>query len=338
VLKGGDYFNILLYTGNGSAGNAKTGLGFQPDFLWFKSRNQARSHALFDAVRTRTYGLASESTNGDYTSAAGRDLASFDSDGFTVGVPENFNSTNANGDTIVTWAWKANGAGVTNTAGSITSTVSANTTSGFSIVTYTGNGTAGATVGHGLGIAPSMVIVKNRSTTTDWLIYHVSLGATKSIAFDTAAAITSSTRWNDTAPTSTLVSIGTSAGVNGSGNSMVAYCFAAISGFSAFGSYTGNSSADGPFVYTGFRPAFVMFRNSQAVSDWWIYDTKRNTFNVMNSGLRANLSDAELTYAFIDTLSNGFKLRNTGGDGNRSGESIIYMAFAENPFKNALAR
>jgi hypothetical protein len=187
-----------------------------------------------------------------------------------------------------------------------------------------------------------MVIVKNRSTATDWLIYHVSLGATKSIAFDTAAAITSSTRWNDTAPTSTLVSIGTSAGVNGSGNSMVAYCFAAISGFSAFGSYTGNASTDGPFVYTGFRPRWVLIKCSSSDQagngGWRLFDTARGTYNVIGPALYPNESAAEVDSTWIDILSNGFKIRTTSTSMNGSGATYIYACFAENPFKNALAR
>jgi hypothetical protein len=340
ILKGSDYFNILLYTGNGSAGNAKTGLGFQPDFLWFKSRNQARSHALFDAVRTRTYGLASESTNGDYTSAAGRDLASFDSDGFTVGVPENFNSTNANGDTIVTWAWKANGAGVSNTAGSITSTVSANTTSGFSIVTYTGTG-ANATVGHGLGVAPHMIITKRRTTfTSGWGVWHTAIAGTEYLLLNsTAAKATATTAWNSTIPTSTVFSIGDASFSNGSVDGYVAYCFAPISGFSAFGSYTGNGSADGPFVYLGFRPRFIMIKDITAAYNWIMVDTARDTYNGVQYILIPNLSDAEYSGTIIiDILSNGFKYRFAGGSGNTSGDTLVYAAFAENPFKNALAR
>jgi hypothetical protein len=182
-----------------------------------------------------------------------------------------------------------------------------------------------------------MVIIKSRNNADNWRVFHSSVSGGNTLTLNTTAAAAAPGFWPSN-PSSTVVFIGTDSSVNSNTWTYVAYCWAPIAGFSAFGSYTGNGSADGPFVYLGFRPAFVMFRNSQAASDWWIYDTKRNTFNVMNSGLRANLSDAEFTYAFIDTLSNGFKLRNTGGDGNRSGESIIYMAFAENPFKNALAR
>jgi hypothetical protein len=339
--QGDDYFNILLYTGNGSAGNAKTGLGFQPDFLWFKSRNQARSHALFDSVRTRTYGLASESTNGDYTSAAGRDLASFDSDGFTVGVPENFNSTNANGDTIVTWAWKAGGTGVTNTAGTITSTVSANTTAGFSIVTFNipGSGTSD-TVGHGLGVAPNMVILKPRTASTSWGVYHSSLtSAAYYLTLQTTNAQTLSNNWwNSTAPTSSVFTIG--ATWYGTTNA-VAYCFAAVPGYSAFGSYTGNGSTDGPFVFCNFCPRYVMYKRTDTTGNWIVYDTARNTYNLTDTRLSPNLADAEVaasTSRSMDILSNGFKLRGASVDTNASAGTYIYAAFAESPFQFANAR
>ena len=335
------FFNIKLYTGNGSAGNAQSGLGFQPDFLWFKSRSAARSHGLFNAVMTRTFGLASESNTSEYTSIAGRDLASFDSDGFTVGVPENFGSTNTSGDSIVAWAWKANGTGASNSAGSITSTVSANTTSGFSVVTYTGTG-ANATVGHGLGVAPSMIISKSRTSTGsdgNWPVYHKSLGATDYLILNTTAATAANIgAYNNTSPTSSVFSVGTFTGTNGSALGIIAYCFAPIAGYSAFGSYTGNGSADGPFVFTGMRPAYVMIKRSSAVADWYVLDVVRNTYNAANLNLYPNLSNAEATFSALDILSNGFKIRNSDNDFNASGGTYIYMAFASNPFKTSLAR
>ena len=332
------YFNIKLYTGNGSAGNAQSGLGFQPDFLWFKARSAVRSHALFNAVMTRTFGLASESTNAEYTSIAGRDLASFDSDGFTVGVPENFGSTNAGGDSIVAWAWKANGSGSTNTAGSITSTVSANTTSGFSVVTYTGTG-ANATVGHGLGVAPSMLIIKRRDSTSNWLVYQISLGNTKGLVLNaTQAESTDSTYWNNTSPTSSVFSLGSGGAANASAGTMVAYCFAPVAGYSAFGSYTGNGSADGPFVFTGMRPAYVMIKRTDSTASWYVLDVARNTYNAANLNLYPNLSDSEATFSALDILSNGFKIRNSDVDFNASGGTYIYACFASNPFKYSLAR
>jgi len=331
------YFDINLYTGTGSTQSITNSGSMQPDLIWGKQRNGTSSNVLTDAVRGTNSQLSSNSTNAQQTDSDC--VTAFNSNGFTVGASTGFNM-NQSGSTLVAWQWNAGGSNATNTAGTITSTVRANTTSGFSIVTYTGTGSA-ATVGHGLGVAPSMVIVKNRSTTTDWLIYHVSLGATKSIAFDTAAAITSSTRWNDTAPTSTLVSIGTSAGVNGSGNSMVAYCFASVAGYSAFGSYTGNGSTDGPFVYLGFRPAFLMIKRTDSTGAWVIIDSKRNTYNPENLELYPNTSAAEAnggTTYIEDFVSNGFKIRQTDATWNASSATYIYAAFAEFPFKFSLAR
>jgi hypothetical protein len=337
------FLTLKLYTGNGSAGNAQSGLGFQPDFLWFKSRNAARSHGLFNAVMTRTFGLASESTTSEYTSIAGRDLASFDSDGFTVGVPENFGSTNTSGDSIVAWAWKAgNNAGASNSAGTITSTVSANTRSGFSIVTYTGT-SANATVGHGLGVAPAMYITKKRNSTSDWAVYHQSIVGSPSYVLQlqaTDAAINVAVWWNSTNPTSSVFSLGNSSTVNGSGDSYVAYCFAEVAGYSKFGIYTGNGSTDGRFVYTGMRPAFVMIKRTDDVGEWVMKDTTRSPYNADGLTLLANRSDAEYGSGNteIDELSNGFKLRTTSASANASGGTYVYMAFASSPFKYSLAR
>jgi len=287
---------------------------------------------LFNAVMTRTFGLASESTTSEYTSIAGRDLASFDSDGFTVGVPENFGSTNTSGDSIVAWAWKANGSGSTNTAGSITSTVSANTTSGFSIVTYAS--TTG-TVGHGLGVVPSMIIMKGRNVTDQWAVYHISTGNTIAIPLNTTGSgDVNSAFWNNTTPTSTVFSQGSW----DSGYNKVAYCFAPIAGYSAFGIYTGNLSTNGPFVFTGFRPRFVMIKRTSGLGNWQMYDTSANPYNVTGNYQTANLSNAEEYYASIDILSNGFKLRNVDTGINGSADTYIYACFAENPFKTSLAR
>jgi len=243
-----------------------------------------------------------------------------------------------NGSTYVAWNWKANGSGSSNTAGSITSTVSANTTSGFSVVTYTGTG-ANATVGHGIGIAPSMVIVKQRNTVRDWIVYNSNIGATKFLVLDTTdPAQTATTFWNSTAPTSTVFSIGTDGAVNTSGGTYVAYVFSEVAGFSKIGSYIGNGSADGVFVYTGFRPRYILIKNSSRFVAWIIWDTARSPSNVSNLVLQANLSDAEVTAVNIDILSNGFKCRTTDNAANASGETMIYAAFAESPFKYSLAR
>ena len=333
VLKGSEYMNAVLYTGNGSS-QSITGVGFQPDFTWIKSRSGADNHNLFNAVVGLPNRLFSNLTNAENTTAG--TLTSFNSDGFSVG---SISDVNANAVTFVGWNWKANGAGVSNTAGTITSTVSANTTSGFSIVTYTGNGTAGATVGHGLGVAPRMFILKSRSATTNWDVYHASLGNTGGIYLNSTSAFVSNILfWNDTSPTSSVLTLGGASDINTNGQTGVIYCFAAISGFSAFGSYTGNGSADGPFVYLGFRPEFVITKRTDGAGDnWTLHDAARSPYNVASENLRPNTSGAEGSYP-MDFLSNGFKWRQGGGDGNESGASYIYMAFAENPFKNALAR
>jgi hypothetical protein len=339
VLKGSEYMNAVLYTGTGSPLSV-TGVGFKPDWVWAKKRSATDDHVTSDALRGVQKDLTPNSTAAEATNTNG--LQSFDSDGFSIGSGSGSGVWGGNsGATYVAWNWKAsNAAGVTNTAGSITSTVSANTTSGFSIVTYTGTG-ANATVGHGLGVAPSMVIVKNRTDgTRDWLVYHSSIGNTAAVFLNlTSASVALSAYWNNTSPTSSVFSLGNSSAGNGSTNNLVAYCFAPISGFSAFGSYTGNGSADGPFVYTGFRPRWVMLKKTSATDDWVVFDTARDTFNVVNDWLFPNLSNAELTSAGSpDVLSNGFKLRSTSGATNASGATFIYAAFAENPFKNALAR
>jgi len=337
IEDGGQYFNTVTYTGNGTDPQSISGLNFQPDFVWVKSRSGGQSHVLTDAVRGATKTLYSDTTLAETTSSL---LTAFNSDGFDVE-----GGLNVSARTLVGWSWKANGSGVSNTDGSITSTVSANTTAGFSIVTYTGNGTAGATVGHGLGVAPDMIIVKNRDGVYHWAVQHTSLGATKYLTLSTTDdETTSSAPWNNTAPTSSVFSLGGSSLTNRSANDMVAYCFADVEGYSKFGSYTGNGSAtgDGPFVYTGFRPAFVMVKQtSTSGASWTIHDSTRNTYNLTNNVLYPNLANAETspsTQIVMDLLSNGFKLKGNAANVNASGSTYIYMALAENPFKNSLAR
>jgi hypothetical protein len=337
VVDGGEYFNTVLYTGT-EATQSITGVGFQPDLVWFKSRSGAFSHFLVDQNRGNTKYLSSNVTDAETTNT--NRLTSFDSDGFTLG--DAGGSVNGSGVSIVAWNWRANGAGSTNTDGTITSTVSANTTSGFSIVTWTGNNVGGATVGHGLGVAPSMLIVKSRGPTNrSWGVYHSSIGNTGMVYLDlTNATNTAAFHWNNTSPTSTVFTLGNGS-VTGSAENYVAYCWAEISGYSKFGSYTGNGSTDGPFVYTGFRPAWVMMKRTDNASQWFIVDTARNTFNIMNSELRANASDAESSNTnLIDCVSNGFKIRHNASAKsiNESSGSFIYMAFAETPFKYSRAR
>ena len=327
INKSSDYFNTKLYTGNGTA-RSITGVGFQPDWSWFKSRGDTNSHALYDAVRGVTKAISSNSTGAEATESQG--LTSFDSDGFSIGSQT---AVNASGHGIASWNWKANGAGSSNTDGSITSTVSVNTTAGFSIVRWSGSA-ANATIGHGLGAVPKMIICKDTNDTYNWGVYHQGIGNTKYLYLNTTAAeATSSSLWNNTTPTSTVFSVGNAGASNSSGtNNMIAYCFAEKTGYSKFGSYTGNGNADGTFVYTGFKPAFVMVKASSASSyDWIILDNKRDTFNVADASLYANLSNAEATSNDTDFLSNGFKLKSTAAGNNGNGTTYMYMAFAEAP-------
>jgi hypothetical protein len=327
------------WTGNGSTqsiNNAVNGVSMQPDLVWYKSRsNSGYDHYWEDSVRGVTKWIGSSSTSQELTIA--NSLTSFNSNGFTLGSDA---GGNQNTLTYVGWQWKAGGAAVTNTAGSITSQVSANTAAGFSVVTYTS--TTG-TVGHGLGVAPSMIIMKGRNVNDQWTVGHVSINNGSSpwnygLALNaTSAQDANSGFWNNTAPTSTVFSQGSW----DSGYTKVAYCFAAVPGYSAFGSYTGNGSSDGPFVYLGFRPRWIMIKassNSDAYTGWAMFDTSRGTYNVVGPQIYANLSNAEGTGSYLDILSNGFKLRDSSTTWNNSGWTYIYMAFAENPFKYANAR
>ena len=329
-----DYFNAVLYSGNNSTQNIA--VGFQPDWVWSKCRNVARSHRLSDAVRGSTRDLYSDTTAAEQNDGS---ITSFISTGFSLNNATG-SAYNTSGETYVSWAWKANGAGSTNTAGSITSTVSANTTAGFSIVTYTGTG-ANATVGHGLGVAPSMVIVKNRSAgSTNWCVYHVSVGNQYATLLNsTSTPFSNSNYWNNTTPTSTVFSLGNGTDTNGNTNNLVAYCFAPIAGYSAFGSYTGNGSTDGTFVFTGFRPRYVLIKRTNTTGDWIVYDSARSTYNGVASEIYPNLSNAEDNSSVdLDFVSNGIKLRNSGSGVNASGDTYIYACFAESPFKYANAR
>ena len=322
-----DHFNTVLYTGTG-ASLANTGVGFQPDFTWIKGRSGATEHVWTDSVRGVTKELSSNDTGAEETVAQG--LTAFGTDGFTVGTDGSYNTSSA---TYASWNWKAGGTAVSNTAGSITSSVSANTTSGFSIVSFTGTGST-ATVGHGLGVTPKMFIVKNRSITETWRPYHVALGGGQALALNgTNATDTDASYWSNTNPTSSVFTVGTNTGTNGSGNSMIAYCFADTSMIKC-GSYTGNGSTDGTFVYTGFKPAWIMIKKSSASgSGWMIFDTKRNPTNDgATLRLPANTTDSESTDHILDILSNGFKIRDSDATLNTSGATFIYMAFAEQPF------
>ena len=328
IDKPSKYFNTVLWTGDNTDNRSITGVGHQPDMVWQKTRNQGYSHSIFDNIRGVTKRLVPNDTASESTVT---DFKSFNSDGFTI--DQDALQLNATGDTNVGWSWKANGTGVSNTAGTISSTVSANTTSGFSIVTYTGAGVVASTVGHGLAVAPKLIIIKSRSNSTNWILGHNSLGWNKYMALNTTDAVETNNYFNDTAPTSSVFSVAFSTNVNGSGYTYVAYCFAEVKGFSKFGSYVGNGSTNGTFVYTGFTPAFVIFKSSSlGTTNWQLLDNKRNTFNPQNNHLRPNGSGAEFTNYPVDFLSNGFKFRNTDGDNNQSGATYIYMCFASNPF------
>jgi hypothetical protein len=339
ITNGANHMAATTYTGTGASltvSNAVNGVSFQPDFVWVKSRSAATSHKLTDSVRGVTKGLISNTTGAETTDTNG--LTAFGSSGFTVGSDTTYNNSGA---TYVGWQWKAGGTAVTNTNGSISSQVSANPTAGFSVLTYTGTG-ATATIGHGLGVAPSMMIMKKRSAVGSWKVFHTILGNGKILELNaTDGAQTSSTYWNDTSANSTVFTVGSNADINASSETYVSYCFAAISGYSAFTTYTGNGSGDGPVVYLGFRPRFVMLKRSDSAQNWYILDAARNTYNGVGTRLYPNLSNADDNgwTVVMDFLSNGFKLKE-GSDQNHnaSGGTYIYAAFAENPFSIARAR
>jgi hypothetical protein len=332
------HFDASLYTGTGSALSVTNG-GFQPDLVWIKPRSLIGNHGLFDSVRGFSKSVRANATRAEDTSSSGNDLTAFNSNGFSVGPSSNID-TSTNGATVVAWQWKAGGAAVTNTSGTLTSQVSVNATAGFSVVTYTGSVSYPQTIGHGLGAVPQFIIVKNRQRATNWAVYHASVGNTKALYLNlTDAAYADGGFWNNTSPTSTVFTGDNGVGytTNGAAENYVAYCWTPIAGYSAFGSYTGNGSADGPFVYLGFRPRFIMFKSTGA-NVWSILDTGRDTYNVANLSLQPNSSIAEETGKNIDFLSNGFKQRQTDGGWNGSGTTYIYAAFAEAPFKFANAR
>jgi hypothetical protein len=336
-----NYFGIVLRNGTGTSGGtfSTTVNMANGAWLWEKPRSTANMHQLVDSVRGISKISSTNSAGAEVTDP--NDFTAFGTNSFSVGSTDWSSSI-----TIVDWIWAANGSGSTNTSGSITSTVSANTTSGFSIVTYSGQSAAG-TIGHGLGVAPSWIIVKNRSSASPgaWTVYSSVLGNTSLMFMNTSDAVyTGNTAWNSTSPTSSVFSVGPSSlSVNTVGNNFVAYCFAEVAGYSKFGSYNGNSSSDGPFIFTGFRPAYVMIKCSNTAGyNWIVFDNKRSGFNVNNDQLYPNLSAAEdaggSSAQFIDLLSNGFKLRNTAADKNAVGGSYIFAAFAEAPLKFSLAR
>lgn len=335
IKAGNKHFDAVPYTGTGAA--LKITTGFPVGLSWQKGRSAAQSHFLQDIVRGINAGALVTNSTAAETGAGGVLVASFDSDGVTFNANGN---TNTLSNTYASWLWNAGDTTVSNTAGSITSQVRANPTAGISVVTYTGTG-ANATVGHGLGVAPKMIINKQRNGVNDWPVYHASLtSAAYWLPFDlTNAQINNATVWNSTAPSSSVFSVGTAGVSNTSGGTHVAYCFAEVAGFSKFGSYTGNGAVDGPMIYTGFRPKFVMVKRIDTVGSFWMLDSARDTYNLATKLQRANESLAEETsYASMDFLSNGFKVRVSSTESNANGGTYIYAAFAENPFKYSLAR
>ena len=327
ITKPSLHFNTNLYTGNDADNRGITGIGFQPDWVWIKKRSNAAGGAIFDAVRGAGKVIYPSETNAEGTETAS--FVSFDSDGYTISQDSGV-GLNVNSHTYVGWNWKANGQGSANTDGSINTTyTSVNTTAGFSISKYVGTG-ANATVGHGLGSLCKWIIIKRLDGTNNWEIGSTAMGFNKHIYFTTTAEMTNSNRFQDTAPTNSVFSIGDSAGVNASGGNYIAYCFAEKKGYSKFGSYTGNGNVDGPFVYTGFKPAFVMIKETSDTGNWCMSDNKRDGYNPTKN-IYADSNGNENTANTVDHYSNGFKIRSTGGSVNTSGSNMIYMAFAEEP-------
>jgi hypothetical protein len=329
-----EHFNTVLYTGDGTDDRAITGLGFAPDLIWLKSRNEAHWHVLTDSVRGDGRSLYSNATNAENLDNL---ITSLDADGFTVDINV---AVNKSSFPYVAWNWKANGAGVSNTDGTITSTVSANVDAGFSIVSYTGTG-AVATVGHGLTIAPEMVIVKSRSLSgKNWPTYHIATGNTNRTKLNATDASGASSAWNNTTPSASLITLGSQSEVNTASATQIAYAFHSVEGYSKVGSYTGNGSADGTFVHCGFRPAYVMIKRSDGgTSGWYIIDNARDTYNPADNRLEAHSSGIEYDGLDIhDFVSNGFKLRDSDTAWNTSGGTYIFIAFAETDFKHSNAR
>lgn len=318
IAKPANYVNPVLYTGNGST-QTVSGVGFQPDLVWLKSRSNALDHKLTDAIRGTTKGLESNTADAESTDTNG--LTAFTSNGFSLGSDATYNT---NAATYVAWNWKT---GVT---------------PGFDILSYTGDGNSGRTVSHGLGVAPALVIVKNRDdNSTDWAVWHQALANSEGLNLNTQAGkFTATTYWNSTTPGSSVLTLGNSALVNGSTKSYVAYLWAEVPGFSKFGSYTGNGSSDGPFIWCGFAPTFVLARRTDAINNWSLYDSARSSYNQIDAFLYGNLSNAEssTSASAVDFLSNGFKARGNGSNLNDPGGSYIFAAFAEHPFKTARAR
>jgi hypothetical protein len=332
-----EYFSATLYTANGTARTIAT--GHQSDWVWLKRRDGAAGHRIADSVRGVNKLLYADSSTNEQS--ASNTITGFVSTGFTLGDDSGGYDVNTSSNTMVAWSWKA-GTSFTNDAsstgvGTIDSTGSVSDTAGFSITSYTGTGSAG-TIKHGLSTVPKMIIVKNRDAAQHWGVYHVGIGNTKHLRLNsTNAASDSNNLWNNTTPTSSVFSVAGQDMVNKSGDNSIAYCFAEKKGYSKFGSYTGNGNADGTFVYTGFKPAFVIAKNTGASEGWSLFDNKRSTSgaNLIDDFLVPSSSEAEISQNVCDFVSNGIKFRHVDGKYHNSGGSYIYMAFAESPFVNS---
>ena len=350
IINPAEYMAATTYTGTGAAQSVRNNVNnvsFKPDLVWIKDRLNVVSHILTDSVRGTNVWLRSNTADPEVIDTSA--VTAFNNNGFTLGTGVSSGAVNNNNNSYIAWQWKAGSTIVTNTSGTIVSQVNANPTAGFSIVTYTGNGTVGATIGHGLGTTPSMIIVKSRNEAKSggaWPTWHKSLANTNTLYLDqTFASTTYLNRFDPTGFTSSVFKTGANGGANSElntlNNTLVAYCFAEIAGFSRFGSYTGNGLADGPFVFCGFRPRWVMIKRTDAGNDWVILDTSRNTYNFADSILWADLANVETSgtaTTSIDCLSNGFKSRGVGSSINATGGTYIFAAFAEAPFKYSLAR
>jgi len=331
-----DHFNTKLYTGDGATTLAVTGVGFQPDFTWIKNRSAGDDHTLVDSVRGATKYLVSNEQDAEVDDSTF--VASLDSDGFTVGDDVVVNTSTEN---YASWNWLAGGTAASNTDGTITSSVSANPTAGFSIATYTGNNTAEATIGHGLSQTPDWVIIKDRDNdSTQWV--HNPFGAFGSNYygyFTTGAFAADSSNVFWYSPTASVVKVSAHSEVNASSTAYVMYCFHSVEGYSKVGVYEGNGDADGPFVYTGFKPAYVLIKVSSYTWNWYLQDGVRNPYNPVSKRINPNLSGQEYSGTVLcDYLSNGFKVRHSDTSQNKDGEDYLFLAFAESPFKTSNAR
>ena len=322
INKSSEHFNTKLYTGNATNSTSITGVGFQPDLLWIKDRTNVNNHSLQDAVRGAGYNLQTNTTNAQ--GLATETISSFDTDGWTM---NNGGGVNGSGAAFAAWNWKANGAGSANTDGTVNSTASVNTTAGFSIVSWTHNGSANYTVGHGLGTTPKMILAKTTSSSANWDIYHANITSGNRLILNSTGGQVSG-YWGANTVNNNTFSVGSALASNGT--TMIAYCFVEKQGFSKTAVYTGNGNADGAFIYTGFKPAFVMIKHyTGGGNDWIIKDNKSPGSNVTTKILFPNADYSEGNGAYIDLLSNGFKLRNDEGNSNDDGTVYLYLAFGQ---------